>query len=369
MSYRSQRVWTIDAPKLVSWAEPSEPETATSIRAAPVGPSIHMPAPRGHSALAAYLLGPVAARIWGASYPGGTFADLTAVVFGIALLASWSPFTKWLGHVPYGPSIWLVIVPTLTLAVASAWARSIATARPPSSRPGSWVARWGRDPRVVGVLGLFVPGLGLMIAKCRRHAAASFWLVGPLAASGVVLLNRGWLWEKSHSLVSPGVHGDTLEVVFAAAAGVCMLTMLGWIVQALDGARRVSDARGHSDLAAMALVFTVMLFGATYHPASIGRQLHAAASGLRSEGFRVIPYALCETAARLDPATPTYWVDAADLAESLGMRQTAREHRQLVERRVIEWRVAAGVERTASAPVAAATSAEVSQSTGAIEVW
>jgi hypothetical protein len=307
---------------------------------------------------------------------GGTFADLAAVGFAIALLANWVRFTRWLGQVPYGPSIWLVVVPTLTLAVASAWARSIATARTPSTRPGTWAARLGRDPRVVGILGLFVPGLGLMIAKCRRHAAASFWLVGPLAASALVLANRSWLWEKSRSLVSPGVRGDSLEIVFAAAAAVGALTVLGWIVQALDGARRVSHVGGHSDFAAMSLIVAVTLFVATFHPSSVSRQLYAAATGLESDGMRIIPYALCETAARLDPGTPMYWVEAANFAESLGLVRMAQEHRQMVERRAIEWRVASGpglraqaaTSQSASETASTSETTSVSDSPSAAEV-
>jgi hypothetical protein len=61
----------------------------------------------------------------------------------------------------------------------------------------------------------------------------------------------------------------------------------------------------------------------------------------------MIPFALCETAARLDPATPTYWIEAAELADSLGMPEKARAHRQMIERRAVEWRVAAGIEHSA----------------------
>jgi hypothetical protein len=207
-----------------------------------------------------------------------------------------------------------------------------------------------------------------MIAKCRRHAAASVGLVGPFAASAVVLAHRAWLWEKSRTLVSPGVRGTTLEIVFAAAAVVCALTVTGWIVQALDGARRVSDAQGRSDVAAMGLVVAVLLFAVTYHPASWGRQLYAAAVELRADGFRMTPYALCETAARLDPATPTYLVEAADLADSLGLAATARGHRQLLERRAVEWRVAAGGERRVEAPAGSMRSADAVPG-GASYLW
>ncbi|MFN8178959.1 MAG: hypothetical protein U0167_13600 [bacterium] len=373
----SAKVWKIGSHKKASLESGAEPRFVEPRIVEP--PPLRIDAPRSdsrartreprcHSAASAYLLGPIAAGLWGAPYADGMAGDLAALVVGLGVLLAWSPLTQWLGRVPYGLAIWLVIVPTAALAVATAWARSIAAARVPSATPGTWVARWGNDPRVVAVLGLAVPGLGLMLAKCRRQAAASFWLLGPLWAAGAVLLNRRWLWEHSRSVVSPGLRGTALESVFVAAAAVGALALVAWIVQALDGARRVSSTQGRSDAVGLALLVVATLFVATFHPASLGRDLYGAASGLRADGFRMIPFALCETAARLDPATPVYWAEAADLAESLGLGEKARAHRAMIERRAVEWRFAAGIDRPGAASSDPAVAA-LPRDAGVLRIW
>jgi hypothetical protein len=103
----SGKVWNIASPKVLRLdpdarrdADLSRPfvvaRSTSSQRARPT---------KAHPAVAAYLLGPIAAGLWGSSYAGGMVGDLAAVAVGLGLIVAWSPLTRWLGQVPYGPAI------------------------------------------------------------------------------------------------------------------------------------------------------------------------------------------------------------------------------------------------------------------------
>lgn len=341
---RAPKVWTIETPRTAEPARPARP--SSGFYAPPIGIPPATPRSRGRdagapTALRAYLLGPLAGLPRATAANAGLVADFAFVALAVALLASWSQFQRWLDHTPYGLLVWLAVVPTLPILVAGAWAQSIAAVRTPRPDPGSRAARWSHDPRIVAGLGLLVPGLGLLLARRGRQAAAAVWLTGPLVAAAAVLANRQWLWQRCRSGISVGFPTTALEGVFLVAAGVGGLAAVAWVVQALDGARRVSAGKGRSDRTGLALLVAVAIFAATFRPGAIAGQVHAAAMDLRTDGLALIPFVLCETAARLEPAAPAHRAEAAELADALGLAATARAHRAAIARRALEWGLAA----------------------------
>jgi len=81
-------------------------------------------------------------------------------------------------------------------------------------------------------------------------------------------------------------------------------------------------------------------FAASFRSHAVAHDLDAQASALHAEGFRLIPWGLCESAAHLDPLTPRYQVRAAELAAELGMNGVAGARWESLEKRSEEWIVA-----------------------------
>ena len=295
----------------------------------------------------AYLLGPVlvVSQVPGRSRLLWALLGPVSAAAAIALAVTGSRVTRWFETIPYGAALWLLAFPLVILLVATAWARCIAAAGRHRPRPTSMYRPWMRDPRAVGFLGLVVPGLGLLLAGRRLRAAWAFWTVGPLAASAVILLHWRWLWTRSLADVPPGISGDALEGALLAAVVVFVVSALAWIVQALDGARRVGGEtrRVRPDLVSAALVVTLALFALTARPASFARNLDLVSAGLQVEGLRVIPLGLSEIAIRLAPSDPGYLARAAELNEQLGMRNAAFGRRLILQHRARQYMEAVGI--------------------------
>jgi hypothetical protein len=112
-----------------------------------------------------------------------------------------------------------------------------------------------------------------------------------------------------------------------------------WLIQALDGARRVSSSRSLvvADTASLALLASLAVFAVAFRPASLALNLHSTAVTLRSDGYQLIPLGLNEAAVRLDPATPAYLAEAVELYGAVGMWDKAREKSRLLEERAKEY--------------------------------
>jgi hypothetical protein len=289
----------------------------------------------------AYVLGPVMAALWstGKRRIAWWILGPGSVAAGVVLAGLWPGFTTWLESIPNGVVVWLAVVAVVVLSAATAWARAIAAVSVARTVDSQRRSRWHRDPRVVAGFGLIVPGLGLTMAGRPRRAACAFWIAGPMAAAALVLVHRDWLWERGRSAVTAGISGNALEVVFIAAAGVAVAALVAWVVQALDGVRLVSERRSHAaaDAASIVLLVSLVLLVATSRPASFARHLHSVSNTLRLDGYRLIPLGMCEAAARLDPVTPAYLADAAELNEAMGMNDAALDKRQVIERRAEEY--------------------------------
>lgn len=294
-------------------------------------------------ALRAYALGPVNLALW----PHGKHRIAWAIVGASSLATTallwiwWSAFLDVLARLERGVVFWVVSVALVILLAATAWARSVAT----SEQRVCW-PRVVRGSGAVCLLGLVLPGLGLLIAGRRWKAAVAVWCAGLLAAA--VIVAKHWRW-----LVANGVGGQgglthqTIEGVLCVAAGCVVFGFLACLVFAFDGVRAVSPIARSSSVAnglALVLLVTLTCFFATFRPISIARDLDSAAERLRQDGLRVIPLALYEFASMLDPGTPTYLAGAAMLYDELGLDDTAEAKRDLLERRAAQFAGAVGAE-------------------------
>jgi hypothetical protein len=165
-------------------------------------------------------------------------------------------------------------------------------------------------------------------------------MTGPLAVAVVVLAHWRLLVEHSRLVVPTGISDVSLEIVLIAAAGIAAVVLLNWIVQALDGARRVSTTRrshAFADAVSVALLASIALFSTTFRPVSFAKSLGVVSAALHRDGLRVIPLGLAEAAARLDPASPGYLAHAALLNDELGMKDAARAKRDVLKRRMQEY--------------------------------
>jgi hypothetical protein len=238
------------------------------------------------------------------------------------------------------------MVTIVTTSLATSWACAVAAAVDNRTAAAGRFRSRMRRPWAVGVLGALVPGLGLLIAGYPKRAALTLGIVGPMAAAAVILLNWRWLWERNQFAASSGISGTALEITFLAAAGIVVVMLLIWIVQFLDGVRRVSTSRsrGFADAIGFALLVSIILFLTTFQPTPLAQNLYAAAASFQDDGFLVIPLALCETATRLDPASPAYLARAAELNEALGMKIQASAKREIIDRRAREYLEVADVD-------------------------
>ena len=298
--------------------------------------------PAGKKALLlAYVAGPVTIARWlkGRSGLLWSAAGCGSVLIGFILLLMSRRFDAWVETTSFGLMWWLLIVPTLALLIGLVWARSVAAAGCMHRVPYSRLPRRLRSPAAITAAGLLVPGLGMMLVGRPRHAGWSFALVAPLAAAAVMFARWHWLWHRARTPIPAGVSGSTLEVILAGTVAFATVAAILWIVQALDGARRVSSSRSLvvADTASVALLVSLAFFFVAFRPATVARNLHATAVTLRLEGYRLIPLGLSEAATRLDPASPTYLAETAELYDLMGMPEKTREKRRILEKRANEY--------------------------------
>lgn len=343
----SQKVWVINPPRTDHKKAPSDPSgTGTAGSHARFKPAQYQaivsdesPGSRWLRVVRAYLLGPFALTLW----PRGRFrlawavAGAASMVAVVSLVAGRADFAAWIDSVPNGLLLWIAVVSAAFVTAATAWSRAVHLAGRDYPTLAVLSPNWLRRPRAVCALGMLVPGLGLLVAGYPRRAALLLWAAGPLALAIFTLSQWRWLWERGQSAVPPGISGPSLEIFLVAATGVVAVGLLTWIVQALDGARRVSSMRrspAFANAVSLALLVSLALFSMTYRPVSLAQSLGAAAVALHRDGLRVIPLGLAEAAARLDPASPEYLAHAALLNDELGMKDAAQAKRDTLERRM-----------------------------------
>jgi hypothetical protein len=291
------------------------------------------------SLLAPTVLGPIAAafRSAGRARIAWAIAGGLPILGAIALLVFGPAIRSWVGMTPWGALAWLLLVGIGTIHTAFAWALGSHAATADNRRDAG--PSWRDEPGHVGVFGFLFPGLGLRLAGCRRLAAAALGATILGVGAAVFVANTPWLWLRLRSGSPAGISGTAFEILLIGAVAVLAACSLVWIVQGLDGARRVARVRSPllTDAVSAALLVAIAVFGLAFRPAGVAANLHTVASALDAQGFRVIPLALCETSARLDRASPVYLADAADLLDSLGQHEEAHLHRREIERRMTEY--------------------------------
>jgi hypothetical protein len=340
-----QRVYVIDEPKPPETRRPSTGATAGRPAGRPDRSNDTSRRVEGSCVLAlrAYALGPLNLTLW----PSGRARVAWATVGALSTIATaslciwWRPFAEVARRNEGSAVIWALSVTCVILLTAIAWARAVAT-----SDPGGHWPRFLRTPVTVCALGFLFPGFGLLIARRRRRSAVAIWFAGVLVAA-IVIATR-WL-RLAPALVGESDGGAhwTFEVTLIAALAGVALGALAWLVQALEGLRVVRPAARSGSLAnglALALLIAVALFLATFHPTAVARDFESAALQFRQRGLRVIPLALYESAAKLDPATPAYLAGAAALHDDIGNSKTAEMRSALLRERAAQFADALGAD-------------------------
>lgn len=293
--------------------------------------------------LRAYALGPVSLIL----SRSGPARMVWAVAAGISLVATivlilqWNGLIRALTPFQHGAVIWAVMVAFVIQFAATTWARSIAASAPVKSWPGAL-----RSKGLIGVLGLVLPGLGLLIAGRRWRAACALWSAGFVVA-GIAILAK-WRWLASHydGMQAGANPADSVLLIAAVAATI---GGLAWLIQALDGIRMVSSSQRNGALAnalGLVMVIVLVLGLATLRPKAVASELSAVAAPLSTHGLRQLPLMLYNAASSLDPATPVYLTAAENINEELGRAEAAQANRLLLEQRATRFANAVGAELT-----------------------
>jgi hypothetical protein len=286
--------------------------------------------PKRSRFLAAYLLGPLAPAILfrGRSRVLWSAVGLVSTAAAAVAACRWSPLVSRCRATPGGDAIFVLLVCGILLPMVCVWCRCIAAV--PSHRSKADSRGPARNPLILALAGTVIPGLGLHLAGHPKRAAWAFALVAPTLVCLAVLGNWTWLWRGDGSSAGLGT-----EAALIAAALVLLLATLTWIVQALDGARRVATRPnpGLSSFLCVALLVSLAVLSGTFRPEPIAGSLHDASTSLAAEGFLVIPLVLSEAAGKIDPADPLHIAQAAALCESLGLADAASERRRVLEQR------------------------------------
>ncbi|MBK8164929.1 MAG: hypothetical protein IPK64_03075 [bacterium] len=259
----------------------------------------------------------------------GILATLALVLLALVPYARW---VAWTGLAT--PLAWSSLALLATIGGFSAWSRAALLAGghlPPVHR----LPRLLRSRVGVGALGLLAPGCGLLAGGSRWHAVLWLWALWP-AALGVLVLRAGaGMWQHLSATIPDRGATDLLEHVLMLATACVVLGAIAWLVQALEGARRVAPVpalgRGRGDWFAVALGLSCLGLAVGGSPGRAARQLGDAAAILQADGLSVIPLRLAQAADRLDPARAEYAVLAIALHEQRGDANRAAALRERLD--------------------------------------
>ncbi len=295
--------------------------------------------------LLTYALGPLALLLTPRGRRGGIGAALAAVAGTSWALLIWQ-WRAVLARVLSGGAtagIWTALVGLALLVGCGTWARAVLCIGQDLLLQPQRLPRWLRRSRVIGAVGLVVPGLGLLIAGRRRRAAAVLGLTGPFLCAVLILLRAGPLWAERSWPYLQHVPPVSLEIMFLGAGATVMIGVIVWLGQALEGFRLTTVVSGRrparSDRTAAALLMALLAFGLLFDPAAVARRLDEESRSLAGAGCRLIPLTMLLAANRLDPAQPVYLLRASQFYASLGRPRTAARIR---EELALRWRSCAG---------------------------
>jgi len=228
----------------------------------------------------------------------------------------------------------MVLMGSVLVVGFGAWSRAVYLAglkRPANHK----LPRWFTRVTTVGVFGLLFPGMGLLAAGRPRRAAMVLGLLCvPVAALLLIGVADLW-WPMIHggeSMMAPVV----FEKMLMVAGLTLVLGALGWVSQALEGARLVqletgTPGRRRGDFYGLALLGALAALFATAEPGPVARYLGREAQQWQTEGYQVLPLTMVRTAAFLDPGRTDYTVTEMEILEDMGRQAPAAELRHRLE--------------------------------------
>ena len=255
----------------------------------------------------AYGLGPLGTLLGGAARWEQTLAVLALMAGLFWVLLQLPPIAAGL---PAAPRLTVALLCGLLLL--GAWCRELSLVAGHRRLNPERLPAWMRRSSAVALLGLPVPGLGLLIAGRPGRAALAFFNAGLTVQALLILTGLG-------RELGPWGVSSAVEAWLAGAALALALGALLWIASALDGARLLASAQRRprlvpADRYALGLLLALLLFAAGFQPADLAGDLDGLAASLQTRGFRHLPLACELWALRLDQGRPEYALRAADLA-------------------------------------------------------
>lgn len=217
----------------------------------------------------------------------------------------------------------------VVLLIFSTWSRAVLLAGRDIYANPHRLPQWIYTPAAIGVVGLMVPGSGLLLAGHMKRAAAALWAPILVGISTLLLMSAPEVWNRHQQLRGDGTFNSALEAFFLVAVAAGMLGLISWVVQALDGLRVALAWRNQkaparrSDWVAAALLASMLALIITANPSDLARNLDDLVVSSQEAGLRVIPLGLGQAAMRLDSSHPVYAMHVAGLYEDLGQHQAA----------------------------------------------
>lgn len=331
----SKKVWVIGVDDLRERVRSGATRGGTSSEAEKL--QVHVgsvPDRTGLLLVTAYVLGPLAPVVM----RQGKGSVLWAIL-GLAGLPlwglhvwRWSEISAWLanGVIPFLP--WLLGMLVLTVLGTLAWARAIHLAgSDPRFRPDR-LPRWIRGPGLIGYVGLFAPGSGLLLGGAPRRAAMAVANAGVVGVAALLLWKAPMLWKVNLATDAAPISTRTLEAAFLAAFTLGFLGALGWVASVLDGMRvglqRIGGPRtALGDWMNLLLLVALVSLYIASEPKVVARDVDQYASSLEQRGMQLLPLQLMRVSRRLDPARPAYALHAATLLEASGRPEEAAQVR------------------------------------------
>jgi len=276
-----------------------------------------------------YMMGPFSVHLnpENRERKGLLTAGMISGMAGLGMFAGWGFILDLIGKGwPLWP--WAVIGAGVMVTAFSVWARTAYLAGSSERLPQHKLPSPLRKPWAVGIVGLIAPGLGLLLAGCPRRGAAVILSGWSVVAAVLVLANSLGIWSRNQGVEAASIQPAVLEVIFMVSAGILVAGLIGWIAQALEGARQMMGEPGirhrmRGDWYAAALLCTMLGMTVIWDPPTVARHLDNSGIILREKGLQVIPLHLTRGAYRLDPGPSEYAVRVIELNEELGRRDEA----------------------------------------------
>lgn len=292
--------------------------------------------------LAAFVIGPLAPILLRQGRPRANAAwavvGLAALPLWGGMIAFWNDVAAWAesGSLPF--ALWFGGMGTLTALTFASWSRAVFLA--------GWDARFfpERMPRLLSnplvsmILGLGVPGFGLLLHNAPRRAAWAVWNAGLTLIAALTVWQMRLLWKANAASLTFQLEPRVLEYVLLGALAVAAGGALVWIGSALDGARCAMHRAGHrgagrGEWSALAVVFALVAFGITFQPETLAREMDRSAIRTQRAGMQLMPVLGATVASELDPGQPVYALHLAEAHERLGRNDKAASIRADLEQR------------------------------------